>query len=103
VSTYAIDHPDMTSCKAALTLMSDLVARVGEVLPTSDNYVKLVELQREISGFDTLVQPERMFIREGCLQKLSRKGYQQRMFFLVSSQSQSLSCWQSLSMSSLRK
>ena len=64
--------------------MSDLVARVGEVLPTSDNYVKLVELQREISGFDTLVQPERMFIREGCLQKLSRKGYQQRMFFLVS-------------------
>ena len=27
------------------------------------------------------------FIREGCLQKLSRKGYQQRMFFLVSSTS----------------
>ena len=25
------------------------------------------------------------FIREGCLQKFSRKGYQQRMFFLVSS------------------
>ena len=24
------------------------------------------------------------FIREGCLQKLSKKGYQQRMFFLVS-------------------
>lgn len=24
------------------------------------------------------------FIREGCLQKLSRKGYQQRMFFLAS-------------------
>ena len=23
------------------------------------------------------------FIREGCLQKFSRKGYQQRMFFLV--------------------
>jgi len=23
------------------------------------------------------------FIREGCLQKLSSKGYQQRMFFLV--------------------
>ena len=24
------------------------------------------------------------FIREGCLMKLSRKGYQQRMFFLFS-------------------
>ena len=26
---------------------------------------------------------QQKFIREGCLQKLSRKGFQQRMFFLV--------------------
>ncbi|CAG0921604.1 unnamed protein product, partial [Notodromas monacha] len=84
VDHYPIDHPDLTSCKAALTLMTDLVARVGEVLPTSDNYAKLVELQRELKGFDALIQPERHFIREGSLQKLSRKGYQQRMFFLFS-------------------
>ena len=35
-------------------------------------------------GYDNLVQSGREFVREGCLQKLSRKGYQQRMFFLVS-------------------
>jgi len=35
-------------------------------------------------GYDTLVQKEREFVREGCLQKLSRKGYQQRIFFLFS-------------------
>lgn len=46
--------------------------------------MKLVELQRDLVGIDNLVQPGREFLREGCLQKLSRKGYQQRMFFLVS-------------------
>jgi FERM/RhoGEF/pleckstrin domain protein 2 len=47
-------------------------------------YVKLVEVERDLVGLDNLVQPGRRFVREGCLQKLSRKGYQQRMFFLVS-------------------
>ena len=42
-----------------------------------------MELQRDLVGYDNLVQSGREFVREGCLQKLSRKGYQQRMFFLV--------------------
>ncbi|CAF4893758.1 unnamed protein product, partial [Rotaria magnacalcarata] len=46
---------------------------------------KLIELQRDLIGVDNLsIQHDRQFIREGCLQKLSRKGYQQRMFFLFS-------------------
>ncbi|CAF4872062.1 unnamed protein product, partial [Rotaria magnacalcarata] len=48
---------------------------------------KLIELQRDLIGVDNLsIQHDRQFIREGCLQKLSRKGYQQRMFFLVGEQ-----------------
>ena len=43
-----------------------------------------MELQRDLVGYENLVQSGREFVREGCLQKLSRKGYQQRMFFLVS-------------------
>ena len=49
-----------------------------------ENLVQLCELQRDISGFDHLVQGDRKFIRQGCLQKYSRKGFQQWMFFLVS-------------------
>ena len=49
-----------------------------------ENFVKLAELQRDLGGYEHLLHPEREFLREGCLQKLSRKGYQQRMFFLVS-------------------
>lgn len=55
------------------------------MLILQENLVKLVELQRDLVGIDNLIQPGREFLREGCLQKLSRKGYQQRMFFLVSS------------------
>ena len=47
--------------------------------------MKLMELQRDLLGYENLVSSGREFVREGCLQKLSRKGYQQRMFFLVSS------------------
>ena len=53
-------------------------------LTLQENLVKLMELQRDLVGYDNLVSAGREFVREGCLQKLSRKGYQQRMFFLVS-------------------
>ena len=49
-----------------------------------ENFVALCEMQRDLNGFDSLVQPDREFVRQGCLLKHSRKGYQQRMFFLVS-------------------
>lgn len=57
---------------------------VTETLEQSENLATLCELQRDIIGFDNLVQPGRKFIRHGCLLKHSRKGYQQRMFFLFS-------------------
>lgn len=57
---------------------------VTETLEQSKNLATLCELQRDIIGFDNLVQPGRKFVRHGCLLKHSRKGYQQRMFFLVS-------------------
>ncbi|CAG2112562.1 unnamed protein product [Medioppia subpectinata] len=48
------------------------------------NLVILIELQRDITGMDNIVQSGRRFVREGCLLKLSKKGYQQRLFFLFS-------------------
>ena len=52
-----------------------------------ENFIKMAEIQRDLgSSYEAglLSVPGREFIREGCLRKLSRKGYQQRMFFLVS-------------------
>ena len=55
--------------------------------PLQENFIKMAEIQRDLgSSYEAglLSVPGREFIREGCLRKLSRKGYQQRMFFLVS-------------------
>lgn len=57
---------------------------IRQSLPDLENYVILCELQRDINGFDNLVQNDRTLIRQGCLLKHSRRGLQQRMFFLFS-------------------
>ena len=68
------------TAKAKLNI---IINKMQPDLNKSENLLKLVELQRDIIGVDNLAEPDREFYREGCLQKLSRKGYQQRMFFLV--------------------
>ena len=67
----------------ALSKVRSIIKKLSTKLKESENIVKLMELQRDLVGYDNLVSSGREFVREGCLQKLSRKGYQQRMFFLV--------------------
>lgn len=67
--------------------------QVRRALPAIENYSLLCELQRDMSGFDQLVQPERKLIRQGCLLKHSRRGLQQRMFFLVSYRIDEIPVW----------
>ncbi|KAK4293970.1 hypothetical protein Pmani_033376 [Petrolisthes manimaculis] len=77
-------HHDYRECMTAKAKLSQVIKVMTPTLLSSENVVKVVELQRDLIGIDNLVQPGREFLREGCLQKLSRKGYQQRMFFLFS-------------------
>lgn len=80
-----MSHPDYSDCLTSSATIAELITPVSEMLNHSENLAALCELQRDIIGFDTLVQPDRKFIRHGCLLKHSKKkGYQQRMFFLVS-------------------
>ncbi|CAL4121623.1 unnamed protein product, partial [Meganyctiphanes norvegica] len=76
------NHHDYRECMTAKAKFSQALKAIAPALAHSENFVKLIELQRDLIGIDNLVQPGREFLREGCLQKLSRKGYQQRMFFL---------------------
>ncbi|XP_071949340.1 FERM, ARHGEF and pleckstrin domain-containing protein 1-like isoform X2 [Antedon mediterranea] len=82
VKHYPQNHPDFKDCKAALAEISELSGDVKENMQRIENFQKLTELRRDLVGIDNLVAPGREFLREGCLHKLSRKGYQQRMFFL---------------------
>lgn len=81
---YSMDHQDYADCDACLKNFTDAVSECKDRMKLEENLQKLIELQRDMIGIDTLVDPDRNFIREGCLQKFSRKGYQQRMFFLFS-------------------
>lgn len=82
--TYESNHSDKNSCSDVLHKLKKFTNSHKEAVHKLENYVKMMELQRDLIGLDNLVQPGREFVRKGCLQKLSRKGYQQRMFFLFS-------------------
>ncbi|KAF7997362.1 hypothetical protein HCN44_005639 [Aphidius gifuensis] len=81
---YPKDHPDFEDCLAARDRLGETLLEGLTVLNQAENFVQLCELQRDIGGFENLVQEGRKFIRQGCLQKYSHKGFQQRMFFLFS-------------------
>ncbi|CAF3881392.1 unnamed protein product [Rotaria sp. Silwood2] len=81
-NNHEIDYQD---CYGIYIKIQDYIENFTESLTLLQNRQKLIELQRDLIGVDNLsIQHDRQFIREGCLQKLSRKGYQQRMFFLFS-------------------
>ncbi|XP_070224766.1 FERM, ARHGEF and pleckstrin domain-containing protein 2 isoform X2 [Bos mutus] len=75
------DHADL---RDALQAITEVTSMLQHSLVQLENLQKLTELQRDLVGIESLVAPGRELIREGCLHKLSRKGLQQRMFFLFS-------------------
>lgn len=97
---------------ASLADISEMVLQLQGTMMKMENFQKLLELKKDLTGIDELAVPSRVpvrfdtistvfsfvcfflerrprcfvlqeFIRLGCLSKLSGKGLQQRMFFLV--------------------
>ncbi|XP_062853274.1 FERM, ARHGEF and pleckstrin domain-containing protein 2 isoform X1 [Trichomycterus rosablanca] len=81
---YAPEHRDHHDCREALKEVTEVTAQLQSSLIRLENFQKLTELQRDLIGIENLTAPGREFIREGCLYKLTKKGLQQRMFFLFS-------------------
>lgn len=84
VAHYGDDHFDRTDCNGTLLILTRTTEVIRRELTASENYSLLCEIQRDIDGYDGLVQPDRKLIRQGCLLKHSKRGLQQRMFFLFS-------------------
>lgn len=80
---YTDNHCDRTDCQGALLMLVRTVQQIEEPLLETHNYIILCELQRDLMGIDNLVESNRQLIRQGCLLKHSKRGLQQRMFFLV--------------------
>lgn len=80
---YQEGNDDYTDCQGTMVMLSRTTEVVRQHLPDTETFELLCELQRDVTGFNSLVQKDRDFIRQGCLLKHSKRGLQQRMFFLV--------------------
>uniref|UniRef100_A0A8C5K9L4 FERM, ARHGEF and pleckstrin domain-containing protein 2 n=1 Tax=Jaculus jaculus TaxID=51337 RepID=A0A8C5K9L4_JACJA len=81
---YSPRHHDYADCNDALKAITEVTTKLQHSLIRLQNLQKLTELQRDLIGIENLTAPGREFIREGCLHKLTKRGLQQRMFFLFS-------------------
>uniref|UniRef100_A0AAY4B9L4 FERM, ARHGEF and pleckstrin domain-containing protein 1 n=1 Tax=Denticeps clupeoides TaxID=299321 RepID=A0AAY4B9L4_9TELE len=81
---YPPTHEDFRDSRAALADISEMISQLHGTMIKMENFQKLLELKKDLTGIDNLAIPGREFIRLGCLSKLSGKGLQQRMFFLFS-------------------
>ncbi|XP_076967745.1 FYVE, RhoGEF and PH domain-containing protein 6 [Tamandua tetradactyla] len=76
------DSGDYRDTKDALAVVIEVANHANDTMKQGDNFQKLMQIQYSLNGHHEIVQPGRVFLKEGTLMKLSRKVMQPRMFFL---------------------
>uniref|UniRef100_A0A8D0D1H1 FYVE, RhoGEF and PH domain containing 6 n=1 Tax=Sander lucioperca TaxID=283035 RepID=A0A8D0D1H1_SANLU len=76
------DSDDYKDTQAALVIVKEVANHANNIMKQGDNFQKLIQVQCSLNGHHEIVQPGRIFLKEGILKKLSRKVMQPRMFFL---------------------
>lgn len=79
LSEDSIDYKDT---QAALAIVKEVANHANDIMKQGDIFQKLIQVQCRLNGHHEIVQPGRVFLKEGILMKLSRKVMQPRMFFL---------------------
>ncbi|XP_073507783.1 FYVE, RhoGEF and PH domain-containing protein 6 isoform X2 [Phyllobates terribilis] len=77
------ESSDYSDTQAALSVVIEVANHANDILKHGDNFQKLMQIQYSLNGHHEIVQPGRVFLKEGTLMKLSRKVMQPRMFFLM--------------------
>ncbi|XP_019737327.1 FYVE, RhoGEF and PH domain-containing protein 6-like [Hippocampus comes] len=76
------DSADYKDTQDALAIVEEVAKHANDIMKQGDNFQKLMQVQASLNGHREIVQPGRTFLKEGVLNKLSRKVMQPRMFFL---------------------
>ncbi|XP_011489595.1 FYVE, RhoGEF and PH domain-containing protein 6 isoform X3 [Oryzias latipes] len=76
------DSEDYKDTQTALSIVKEVANHANDIMKQGDNFQKLMQIQYSLNGHHEIVQPGRVFLKEGTLMKLSRKVMQPRMFFL---------------------
>ncbi|XP_041058631.1 FYVE, RhoGEF and PH domain-containing protein 6 isoform X1 [Carcharodon carcharias] len=83
VKNLSRDCADYKDTQAALAIVIEVANHANDIMKQGDNFQKLMQIQYSLNGQQEIVQPGRVFLKEGTLMKLSRKVMQPRMFFLL--------------------
>ncbi|ELT96558.1 hypothetical protein CAPTEDRAFT_180983 [Capitella teleta] len=76
------ESDDYKDTEIALTIVSEVADHANQSMKYGDNLIKLLEIQNSLIGQFEVIRPGRCLIKEGILNKLSRKEMQPRMFYL---------------------
>ncbi|XP_030633385.1 FYVE, RhoGEF and PH domain-containing protein 5 isoform X2 [Chanos chanos] len=77
------DSKEYEDTQAALVIVSELADQANERLKQGENLLRLVHIEYSVKGKRDLLQPGRVFVKEGTLMKVSRKSRQPRHLFLM--------------------
>ncbi|XP_058229354.1 FYVE, RhoGEF and PH domain-containing protein 5 isoform X1 [Hemibagrus wyckioides] len=77
------DSKEYEDTQAALVIVSDIADQANDNLKEGENLLRLVHIEYSVKGKRSLLQPGRVFVKEGTLMKVSRKSRQPRHLFLM--------------------
>ncbi|XP_010219696.1 PREDICTED: FYVE, RhoGEF and PH domain-containing protein 5, partial [Tinamus guttatus] len=77
------DSTEYEATQAALLIVSEITDRANDSMLQGENLQKLVHIQHSVRGQSSLLQPGRIFVKEGTLMKVSGKKWHPRHLFLM--------------------
>ncbi|KAM6062376.1 FYVE, RhoGEF and PH domain-containing protein 5 isoform 3-T3 [Chlamydotis macqueenii] len=76
------DSAEYEATQAALFIVSEITDRANDSMLQAENLQKLVHIEHSVRGQSGLLQPGRIFVKEGTLMKVSGKNRHPRHLFL---------------------
>uniref|UniRef100_A0A8C2BFL5 FYVE, RhoGEF and PH domain containing 5b n=1 Tax=Cyprinus carpio TaxID=7962 RepID=A0A8C2BFL5_CYPCA len=77
------DSKEFENTQDTLVVVSDIAHHVNDSLKNGADLLHLVHIEHSVLGLTDLIQPGRVFVKEGTLMKVSRKCKQPRHLFLM--------------------
>ncbi|XP_072238357.1 FYVE, RhoGEF and PH domain-containing protein 5b isoform X2 [Leuresthes tenuis] len=77
------DSKEYEDTQAAVATVSDIADQVNDSLKRGENLLRLINIAYSVRGQRDLLHPDRVFLKEGTLMKVSRKSHQPRHLFLM--------------------
>ncbi|XP_055562953.1 FYVE, RhoGEF and PH domain-containing protein 5 isoform X2 [Falco cherrug] len=77
------DSTEYEATQAALFIVSEITDRANDSMLQAENLQKLVHIEHSVRGQSGLLQPGRIFVKEGTLMKVAGKNRHPRHLFLM--------------------